>query len=46
MKIIWFEEAWEDYVYWQSQDRKTVMMIDRVCITDCYLCCWSRKILR
>jgi len=28
MKIIWFEEAWEDYVYWQTQDKKTVKRIN------------------
>ncbi|MCL2867210.1 MAG: Txe/YoeB family addiction module toxin [Clostridia bacterium] len=30
MKIVWFEEAWEDYVYWQSQDRKTVKRINQI----------------
>ena len=30
MKIVWFEEAWEDYVYWQSQDRKTVRRINQI----------------
>jgi len=24
MKKIWHDEAWEDYVYWQSQDKKTL----------------------
>jgi len=23
MKKIWFDEAWEDYLYWQGQDKKT-----------------------
>lgn len=23
MKKIWFDEAWEDYTYWQTQDKKT-----------------------
>lgn len=23
MNKIWQDEAWEDYIYWQSQDRKT-----------------------
>lgn len=23
MKKIWFDEAWEDYLYWQTQDKKT-----------------------
>lgn len=22
MKKIWFNEAWEDYIYWQTQDKK------------------------
>ena len=30
MKKIWFEEAWEDYVYWQAQDRKTTKRINRL----------------
>ena len=30
MKKIWFEEAWEDYVYWQTQDRKTTKRINRI----------------
>lgn len=28
MKIFWFEEAWEDYEYWQSQDKKTLKRIN------------------
>ena len=28
MKIIWFEKAWEDYLYWQEQDRKTLKKIN------------------
>ena len=30
MKIIWFEEAWEDYVYWQSQDKRTIEHINQL----------------
>jgi toxin YoeB len=22
MKAVWFEEAWEDYLYWQTQEKK------------------------
>lgn len=33
MKKIWHDEAWEDYVYWQSQDRKTLKKINRL-LTD------------
>ena len=29
MRIIWFEEAWEDYIYWQKQDKKTVKRINQ-----------------
>ena len=25
---IWDDEAWEDYLYWQTQDRKTLKRID------------------
>ncbi|MCL2826483.1 MAG: Txe/YoeB family addiction module toxin [Eggerthellaceae bacterium] len=28
MKIIWFEEAWDDYLSWQSQDRRTLKRIN------------------
>jgi len=27
VKLIFAEEAWEDYLYWQKQDRK---MVDRI----------------
>lgn len=28
MKKIWFDEAWKDYLYWQSQDRKTLRRLN------------------
>jgi len=28
MKKIWFDEAWADYLYWQSQDKKTLNRIN------------------
>ena len=28
MKKIWFNEAWEDYIYWQQQDKKTLKRIN------------------
>lgn len=28
MKKIWYDEAWEDYTYWQLQDRKTLKRIN------------------
>ncbi len=28
MRKIWFDEAWDDYVFWQTQDRKTLRRIN------------------
>lgn len=28
MNKVWFDEAWEDYLYWQVQDRKTLKRIN------------------
>ncbi len=28
MKKIWGDEAWEDYLYWQTQDRKTLKRVN------------------
>ncbi len=28
MKKIWFDEAWEDYTYWQTQDKRTLKRIN------------------
>lgn len=28
MKKIWQEEAWEDYLYWQTQDKKILKKIN------------------
>ena len=28
MRKIWQEEAWEDYLYWQTQDKKTLKRIN------------------
>lgn len=28
MKKIWHDDAWADYLYWQSQDRKTLKRIN------------------
>ena len=30
MKKIWFDDAWNDYLYWQSQDRKTIKRINQL----------------
>lgn len=31
--LAWTDEAWDDYVFWQQQDRKTLKRINRL-ITD------------
>ena len=28
MKLVWDESAWEDYVWWQTQDRKLLKRIN------------------
>jgi toxin YoeB len=33
MRLLWVEEAWEEYLYWQSQDKKTLKKINRL-LTD------------
>lgn len=33
MKKIWHDKAWEEYVYWQTQDKKTLKKINRL-LTD------------
>ena len=30
MKKMWHDEAWEEYLYWQTQDKKTLKKI-RAC---------------
>jgi toxin YoeB len=30
VKLIFADEAWEDYVYWQKQDRKAVERINKL----------------
>ena len=28
MKLLWDSRAWEDYLYWQAQDKKTLKRIN------------------
>ena len=30
MKKIWFDRAWNDYLYWQSQDKKLLKRINEL----------------
>lgn len=29
-KLAWTDEAWSDYLYWQSQDKKTLKRVNRL----------------
>ncbi len=29
-KLAWTDEAWESYIFWQSQDKKTLKRINRL----------------
>lgn len=28
MKLLWEDRAWDDYLYWQSQDKKTLKRLN------------------
>jgi toxin YoeB len=30
MKKVWEDKAWEEYLYWQSQDKKTIKRINQL----------------
>ena len=30
MNKLWHDEAWEDYLYWQTQDKKTLKRINQL----------------
>jgi len=30
MRKVWSDQAWEDYLYWQSQDKKTLKKINEL----------------
>lgn len=30
MNIIWYDRAWDDYLYWQSKDKKTLKRINQL----------------
>ena len=39
MKILWHENAWEDYLYWQSTDKKMLKKLNALIKDiqrDCY----------
>ena len=30
MRLLWEDRAWEDYLYWQTQDKKTLKRINTI----------------
>ncbi|MCW3804333.1 Txe/YoeB family addiction module toxin [Plebeiibacterium marinum] len=34
MKIVWMPEAWEDYLYWQTKDKKILKKVNLL-IKEC-----------
>lgn len=30
MNLVWIEEGWEDYMYWQQVDKKTIKKINEL----------------
>ncbi len=30
MNLVWIEEGWEDYLYWQQVDKKTIKKINEL----------------
>jgi len=30
MKMLWDDRAWDDYIYWQNQDKKTLKRINAI----------------
>ena len=30
MKLIWYDKAWDDYLYWQTQDKWTLKRINEL----------------
>ena len=31
MRLLWDDRAWDDYLYWQTQDKKTLKRINGGC---------------
>ncbi len=40
MKLLWDERAWEEYCYWQTQDKKTLKRVNAI-ITDIQINCFE-----
>lgn len=35
MKILWEDRAWNDYIYWQGQDKKTLKRVNKLIMDIC-----------
>ena len=35
MRKIWSDDAWDDYLYWQTQDKKTLKKINSLINWSC-----------
>ncbi len=35
MKLLWEDRAWDDYLYWQGQDKKTLKRINKLIKNIC-----------
>ena len=38
MRLLWEDRAWSDYLYWQTQDKKTLKRINGLIKVKCTLC--------
>ncbi len=43
MRLVWDENAWADYVWWQTEDRRVLRRINAL-IKDIERGYWSRRI--
>jgi Txe/YoeB family toxin of Txe-Axe toxin-antitoxin module len=34
MRLLWEDRAWNDYLYWQTQDKKTLKKINGLSVSD------------
>lgn len=34
--VLWDDRAWDDYIYWQNQDKKTLKRINALIAISCY----------
>ena len=37
MKLLWEDRAWNDYIYWQGQDKKTLKRVNKLLLVEILL---------